>query len=149
RVEDTKGNTKTIYVKGERQTWEFNQDVYESLTSLEAIPDNPLLKVLAFPGSVLRASVTNFPVFAARNIVRDTQSRILLTRNNSGLKELIHSKRDKDLFELYGGSQAGFHLLDKNFHAEALGGAIRSIAKEKTGLVLDPRRIWKGYSNFL
>jgi len=138
-------NAKSIYVKGEKQTWQFADDIYEALIGMGGIAPNAFVNVLAIPGSILRWTVTHFPVFAAKNIVRDTMSRTILSRSGSGIKDLIHDIQDKELFELYGGSQAGYYLINKTAYAKQLKNTISEIAESGKGFVLDPRNIAKGW----
>ncbi len=141
-------NAKSIYVKGEKQTWQFADDIYEALTGMGGIAPNAFVNALAVPGDILRWSVTHFPVFAAKNIVRDTLSRTILSRSGSGIKNLIHDFNDKELFELYGGSQAGYYLINKTAYAKQLKDTITEIAESGKGFVLDSRNIAKGWDSY-
>lgn len=59
------------------------------------------------PAQLMRFTVTNFPIFATRNVTRDIVSRLVMSRTGSGFKELIHNAKDSELFSLYGGAMAG------------------------------------------
>lgn len=141
-------NVKPIFVKGVEQRWQFSQEVFDALTSLEKAASSKVFDFLAMPSDLIRFTVTNFPTFALRNAVRDTTSRLVVTRTGSGLKDLIHNATDKELFELYGGSQAGFFLTDKNAYKQHLKETIKEITA-KGGIVLDPRYMWRGYKKLL
>ncbi|WGK93783.1 MULTISPECIES: LPD38 domain-containing protein [Flavobacterium] len=145
-------NSKTIYINGEAQKWQFSQDVFDSLTSLESLSDNTLawslVWWLSIPANIIRFTVTNFPVFALRNSVRDTQSRLIVSRTNGTFKDLIHNAEDKELFEIYGGSQAGYYLINKNSYKEKLRSTVKEITANG-GLVLDPRNLRTNYKKAL
>ncbi|WP_418360175.1 LPD38 domain-containing protein [Sphingobacterium detergens] len=137
------------YDKGEKKRWRIaDKDVFSALKNLEGISDGPIWKALAFPAKVIRSTVTNFPVFAARNATRDTIARLIHSRTNSGIKDFLGTKPYEDAFHLYGGSQAGFHLIDKLDYSRKLSDTVKEITK-KGGIVLDPRKIWSGYKAFL
>ncbi len=137
------------YDKGEKKRWRIaDKDVFSALKNLEGISDGPIWKALAFPAKVIRSTVTNFPVFAARNATRDTIARLIHSRTNSGLKDFLGTKPYEDAFHLYGGSQAGFHLIDKLDYSRKLNDTVKEITK-KGGIVLDPRKILSGYKSFL
>lgn len=141
-------NTRTVFIDGEKEVWQFQQDIYNSLTSLEAAAKNPIIDFLALPGSLIRFTVTNFPTFALRNASRDTVSRLLVSRTGGKLSDLVHNATDKEVFELYGGSQAGFYLVDKKAYQDTMQKAIEDITS-KGGFVLNPMRIAKGYRKLL
>lgn len=141
-------NVKTIYVDGEQQRWQFSQDIYDALTGLESEAKSQILDILSKPGDLIRFTVTNFPTFALRNAVRDTSSRLIVSRTNSGFKDMVHSATDKELFELYGGGQAGFYLVDKEGYKQKMKEGIAEITKNG-GIVLDPKAMWRGYRKLL
>jgi hypothetical protein len=146
--------TRDIYVNGEVQTWGFAPDIYEALVGMESISDHPLIDLAAKPAQLIRFTVTNFPTFALRNAVRDTASRLVVTetgggiKNLGGLRDLLHNATDRELFELYGGSQSGFYLTDKKAYKQRMEEAVKELTK-KGGIVLDPRMIGRGYRKIL
>lgn len=137
-------NTRTVYVDGQRQSWQFAPDIYKALASLEGVAKNPIVDLMAVPASVIRFTVTRFPTFALRNATRDTFSRMIVSRTNSGFKDLIQNSNDKALFEMYGGSQAGFYLTNKKSYKQTLRQAVQEITNSG-GIVLDPRNLGKKY----
>ena len=152
KVSPGEKNAKTIYVDGKKESWQFQDDIYDALSGMSNIAPNLMVKMLSGPGSVLRWSVTHFPVFAAKNFVRDTVSRIILSRSGSGLKEIANGLTNKELFDLYGGSQAGYFLADKKAYANQLKASMQELVSSGKGIVLDPRLItkgWEGYKKFL
>lgn len=142
-------NVKPIFVKGEEQRWNFvSKAVYDALTGLEGASSSPYVELLSKPASLIRFTVTNFPTFALRNAVRDTTSRMIVSRTNSGFKDLVQSANDKELFELYGGSQAGFYLANKDGYRDKMQEAVKEITK-KGGIVMNPRTFYRKYRKVL
>ncbi|HYE68031.1 MAG TPA: LPD38 domain-containing protein [Anaerovoracaceae bacterium] len=141
-------NVKPIYVNGKEERWQFAPDIFKALTGLEGAAKSDLVDWLAKPGDLIRFTVTNFPTFALRNAVRDTTSRLLVSRTNSGLKEFIQSSTDKELFELYGGSQAGYYLVNKEGYRLKMQEAVKEITN-KGGIVLNPKSWYRGYRKIL
>lgn len=137
-------NTRTVYVNGQRQQWQFATDIYKALASLEGVAKNPIVDLAAMPAQVIRFTVTRFPTFALRNATRDTFSRMIVSRTNSGFKDLIQNADDRALFEMYGGSQAGFYLTNKDSYRQTLKQSVQEITKSGH-TVLDPRRLGKKY----
>lgn len=141
-------NSRIIYVNGEAQRWQFVPEIFNSLTSIDAISDNFFINIASKPADLIRFTVTNFPVFALRNLTRDTVSRAIISRSNGSFNDLFHNATDRELFELYGGSQAGFYLADKESYKEKLSDSVKEITA-KGGIILDPRYLYKGYKKLL
>src|SRR5690606_35007133 len=88
-----------------------------------------IMKPLA---DLIRQTVTTFPVFALRNVVRDTQSRLIISRTGGSLKDLLKSSEYKDAFEVFGGSQAGFYLINEQAYNKELNKSIEKLTKSGT-----------------
>lgn len=139
-------NVKTIYVNGIKERWQISADVIDAFNSLEGMSkDGFFLKILQFPAKVLRSTVTHFPVFAVRNVTRDTVSRAIMSRTGSGFKDMLHTSSDSDMFSLYGGSMAGYYGNGKEAYIKHLNSAVKKISN-KGGLVINPLQ---KYSDFL
>lgn len=139
-------NVKTIYIDGIKERWQISNDVVDAFNSLEGMSkDGFLLKALQFPAKILRNTVTHFPVFAARNVTRDTISRAILSRTGSGFKDMLHTSSDSDMFSLYGGSMAGYYGNGKEAYIKHLNSAVKKVSN-KGGLVINPLQ---SYQDFL
>lgn len=142
-------NTIKVYKDGDLQYWQFDQDIYEGLKGLESVAHNPIIKALGKPADLIRFTVTNFPVFAARNAFRDTMSRLVISRTRGKVSDLWHNHKDRELFELYGGSQAGFYLTNESAYKDQMNKAVKEMTK-KGGIILDPRKLnYKTYRKLL
>ncbi|WNH10020.1 LPD38 domain-containing protein [Thalassobellus suaedae] len=149
KVPSGEKNTIKVYKDGELQHWQFDQDIYEALKGLEGIAHNKLINVLGKPANLIRFTVTNFPVFALRNAFRDTMSRLVISRTRGKVSDLWHDHKDRELFETYGGSQAGFYLTNKDAYVDEMNKAVKDITK-KGGVILDPRKLnYESYRKLL
>lgn len=146
-------NTIRIFVNGEVEHWQFDEDVFMALTGINDTGYRFPAFITALP-RILRWSVTNFPIFGVRNWIRDTQNRIIITRADSGFKEFVGTQDDIDRFRLFGGGQAGYYIKDRYSYYQKLGSAMKDLAKNKRFILLDPARLkekaWdKGYRRFI
>jgi hypothetical protein len=132
--------TKTIFNNGKAEFWQFDKDIYNSLTGMESIPLREVYEWLGKPSDLIRFTVTNFPVFAARNAARDTMARLIVSRTQGNIADLYQTKENRELFEIYGGSQAGFYHQNKQAYIEDLNRATKRLTS-KGGIILDPRKL--------
>lgn len=140
-------NTIKIFVDGKPEYWQFQDDVYKALKGIEEASYR-LPGLITFLPAALRWSVTNFPVFAIRNWIRDTQNRLVISKENSGLKEFKGKKEDIENYRLFGGGQAGYYIKDKYSYYKKLASAAEEIAKSKNSILLDPAKLVdKGWNN--
>lgn len=148
--------TIPIFVDGKAEHWRFQEDVYKALKGLDESNTKIHPALTALP-KLLRWTVTNFPVFALRNVVRDTQDRMLKSNENTwrnayGLKDFAGKKSDVNDLALSGGLGAGHYMKDKSHYDALLGEAIQELSKKKGNILLDGdllKRGWKGYENLL
>lgn len=144
-------NSITVFNDGKPETWLLQEDVYKALKGL----DNEGYQVpylATVPAKVLRWSVTNFPVFALRNIARDLQSRGILTTEGSSLRDLVGNKEHWHEVARAGGLNAGYYLKDDVHYYGLMQEAMARMAKDKRFILADPFRLsklWKGYENML
>lgn len=144
------GDAETIKVfrDGQLEKWKFDAEIYKSLKNIESIASNPIMDLLSKPSQLIRWTVTHNPVFYARNVVKDTQARLIVSNDHSTLKDMLHNTGDKELFELFGGSQAGHLHTSKESYAKTMKSTIKEITK-KGGIVLDPMKLGEKYVRFL
>jgi hypothetical protein len=146
-------NVVQIFVKGKSEYWQLDPDVYRSVKGLFDTAYHLPIVMTALP-KLLRWSVTNFPVFAARNKVRDTQHRFVIsdTKAFKGY-EIYKSKRmkkdAKDMFQLFGGGQAGHYLMNDQFYYKMMDKAVKEMTGESNTIMSLPGKMWDGYQGFL
>lgn len=150
-------NKTTIYVNGKPEYWKFQEDVYKALHGIDVAANELPLILTALP-KLLRWTVTNSPIFAARNIVRDTQDRIIKSNENGllnafGLASFVgDSKHWKDV-AVAGGLNAGYYMKDRKTYYGLMNEAITRLAKDKKTILLDPMKLaktsWGRYTDLL
>lgn len=145
-------NVIKIFVNGKPEYWQLQEDVFRAVKNLsEAGFDLPPL-ITALP-KMVRWTVTNFPVFALRNRIRDFQARFILSKNAEKGFDIYTKKGVKsesiDGYQLFGGGQAGYYLLDQNAYSKQLKKSIRELAKDKSTILLSPRRMASKYTDLL
>ena len=142
-------NPIKVYNNGNLEHWQFQDDIHKTLKGYGEISDSVLLDIIAKPADLIRFTVTNFPVFAARNAFRDTFARLILTRSGGSILDFAHSKEERQTFEMFGGGQAGFYLTSENEYIDAMKSSIKKMTAKGT-LILDPRKLnYKNYQKVL
>ena len=144
-------NTISIYVNGKKETWGFQKDVYSSIKNLEQAQKLPWFLTIA--GKTLQWSVTNFPVFAVRNRIRDIQQRFIVSNTGAWRGLDIYGNKaireqSKDSFQLFGGGQSGYHLLRDDFYYRKLAEATRELSTDKNTIIADPKLMAQAFSNW-
>ncbi|MFD2922046.1 LPD38 domain-containing protein [Terrimonas rubra] len=149
-------NTIPIFVNGQVEHWKFEQDVYKTLKGLsnEGFKFHSIITALP---RLLRFGVTSFPVFAARNIVRDTQDRMIKSNEGNlgniyGLGGFLGERKDWKDIAIAGGLNAGFYMKDRKSYYGLMDEAMKRIAVKKP-ILLNPialaKKTWKGYEDLL
>lgn len=144
--------TITVFVDGKPEYWKFQQDIYTALKGLDSEAYNLPGFVTILP-KVLRWTVTRFPTFAARNIVRDFQSRLLLSNANpwESIKRSITTADKWDEAARVGALNAGMYTQGKELYYELLGDAAKKLTKEGS-FVITPDKVkslWNTYEKAL
>src|SRR5690606_18462698 len=126
-------NTVKIFVDGKEEYWQLQEDVYKALKNItDAGYKFPAL-MTALP-KLLRWTVTNFPVFALRNRIRDFQHRLVVSKTKAYKGYDIYTRKGvrsetKTKFQLFGGGQSGYYLKDDNFYKTQMDYAIKNLSK--------------------
>lgn len=148
---DTKSETIPIFVNGKLEKWIFQKDIHEQLRGLDKeayrIP-----KAFKMPAEVLRFFTTHFPTFAVRNIIRDTQDRLIKSTTGSGFASLIGSQEDWHAIARAGGLNSGHYTKSKDHYYGLLTEAVSEMAKDKRFILADPallKRMWGKYTDLL
>ncbi|MBK9959067.1 MAG: hypothetical protein IPP11_10880 [Chitinophagaceae bacterium] len=144
-------NTQVVYHNGKPEYWIFQQDIHEAIKGLNEEAEGLLMKYGKIPGTILRETITKFPVFAARNFIRDTQDRIIKS-NDSNLLDLVgNSAHWKDIAR-FGGLNSGFYMRDRASYYGLMKESMRRLAKNKNTIVLSGegmKRVWDRYEKAL
>lgn len=134
-------NVKRFFINGVEEKWQFSNDTIEAFNALDGMVWR-FYKWVKSPADLIRFTVTKFPIFALRNTVRDTTSRLVSSRTNNNIKSLItnitdmkYKASEEEMFDLYGGSLGGYYS-DKNAYKKYLRDAITGLSKQKNTSIL-------------
>lgn len=138
-------NTVKVFIDGKPEYWQLQEDVY---ASVKRITD----QATRLPGWLIamarltRWTVTNFPVFALRNRIRDFQQRMTISNTGTASGYDIYFDKKlkqevKDSFQLFGGGQGGHYLMNEDFYYTQMEIAIRDMAERKDTIIADAGKI--------
>ena len=152
QVKEKGDGVVTIFVDGKPEYWKFQEDIYNAVKNLDSEMYNLPGWVTALP-ALMRWSVTRFPTFAARNVVRDWQSRLILSNNNpwESIKRTITTKDKWSEAARTGALNAGLYTQNKEFYYELMTDAANKITKGG-GFIITPDKIknlWHSYEKAL
>jgi hypothetical protein len=153
-VQGTGDNAMPIFVDGKKESWIFQKDIYKALKGLDYEGMN-LPVIMTFAASALKFTTTNFPVFAIRNVIRDTQDRLIKSNENrglSGFRNFVGKKEDWAEIARRGGLNAGYYVKDKKHYYGLLEQAMEGMAKNKRFLFVNGNLLkhgWEKYTNAL
>jgi len=141
-------NSIVVYLDGNPVSFLFHPDIHKGLTAFDNVINLPGV-VTALP-KLLRWTVTHFPVFAAKNWMRDVQQRVIVS--GSGIKTLFGNKMDRHNLAAAGGLNSGFYFRDQSYYYDLMGEAISRVSKQNNSIVINPKkfgRYWDKYTDLL
>lgn len=111
------GELVTIYRGGKPERWWFEEGLRNSLQGVGTVVQfgHPAIdKAITFLPDLVRAAITRSPGFFGRNIQRDTLSRLVLSRDGSGIKDMLRRATPDELsdYKLYGGGMSRSDYLE-------------------------------------
>lgn len=144
--------TITVFVDGKPEYWKFQKDIYTALKGLDGEAYN-LPGFFTILPRVLKWSVTRFPTFAGRNVVRDIQSRLILSNANpwESVKRTITTKDKWDEAAATGALNSGLYTQGKELYYELLANAADKVTKSGS-FVITPDKVaslWHAYEKAL
>lgn len=127
--------------------WQFEEGVYKALKGFTSEPIMLPAWARVVPG-IMRESVTHFPAFLARNVVRDALDRAIKTEVGSSFRDFARTApaelRD---FRLAGGDQAGHYLQSRENYNRTLSAATRDLATKPGNIMARPANYLRRYQN--
>ena len=146
RGEEGDPQSLTVFKNGEKETWRIvDPDLYQSINALADAPQlGDLLKKITMPNQWLKSSITNFPLFAIKNFARDSVNTWMISQGGVNPMDTLNkiSGEDKNAFNTYGGSQAGFHHSTEAGYMDMMEQTMKQISANG-GRVQDIRRYKK------
>jgi hypothetical protein len=141
------GETITVYNKGEAEHWRLNKDLYDAITKMNDASIDKFVRIATTPMRMLRQSVTTFPVFQARNRVRDFVSRLVVGQGSVSYKDFVNRKKAGIDLELAGGGQFGYYFHNKINYFDFMDNKIREMNRDKNNTILHPLKFAQKVGN--
>lgn len=144
-------NAIKIFVNGNPEYWIFHPEIYKGIKGVVEGDVGQLPGFMKMPGTILRQMTTKFPVFAVRNIIRDTQDRIIKS-GDSNLADLVGNREHWKEVARAGGLNAGHYVKDAAHYYGLLGEAMHDLSKNKKFILVDPialKEAWHKYEYIL
>jgi len=149
RVEKEDSNAVKIYINGKETYWRMHPEIRKAL---DGIGNNASLPVLfTILPRILRNTITYFPAFMFRNIIRDTFTRPHLTNVGSQLRhtfQALGKTAEASEFMLGGGGQFGHYLKSRVDYVAHMHRATRELIKDKNVTVMTREQISKGWEKY-
>lgn len=144
------GATIDIYINGEREIWKFSPEIFASLKGIIGAHYR-LPWAFTFLPTLLRQSIVNSPPFAVRNVIRDTQNRLVITRSKSTVRDMFNKRgaMDTQMLKLFGGDQAGWYGRDNVDWTRAIDTAMRDLTGDPNTILVDPRNLKESWNKYL
>lgn len=131
RIKEAKEYILPVRRKGEVSFYRVHPELYRAVMALDAPNIRPLIRLFGAVANILKVGVLSSPKFAVRNIVKDTGTRVSITRGKvwqlpkAIIRGLCHVVKRSDQYviaEVAGALQAGMVNLNRdNLHDYALG----------------------------
>ncbi|MBI4396814.1 MAG: zeta toxin family protein, partial [Elusimicrobia bacterium] len=147
RAQQGDKNTISTFVNGEREVWQFQEDVYKALKGI--VESRVIIPGwLTLIPRVFRATIVNFPPFLARNVIRDFWQRLVISDVNSTPIDQFRRRGPMDIsdLKLHGGDQSGHFLRDRVDYMRAMETAMREVVKDKNAILVIPSKMARFYS---
>ena len=134
-----------LFREGKEERWEFDKDIADALQGIHQFSQK-LPQIATAITRMTRATITSTPTFALRNSIRDTASRMVLSRTKSKSLNLF-SRAGVSELELYGGDQAGYYLKDKATYYSTLNALSKKLTGERNSIIVDAKNLGTWYKN--
>ena len=134
------GTSITVYNKGVAEHWRLNKDLYDAITTMNDQSINGAMKIATTPMRLLRQSVTTFPVFQARNRIRDFTSRLVVGQGSVSYKDFQNRQKAKHDLEITGGGQFGYYFQNKVNYFDYMEKGMKQMVTEGHS-ILNPAKL--------
>ena len=156
RVEKGDDNSIKIYIDGEETAWRMHPEIKKAFDNMnQGLPEWTIL--FTYMPMLLRNSITYFPAFMARNIIRDTFTRPQLSNVGSQLRDTFKAVQGAMTgsddaaateFMLGGGGQFGHYLKSRIDYASYLRTETNKLVKDKNVMVVTRDQISKAVDKY-
>tara|TARA_Y100001938_G_scaffold3826_1_gene4746 strand:+ start:683 stop:10600 length:9918 start_codon:yes stop_codon:yes gene_type:complete len=149
RVEKGDSNAVKIYINGKETYWRMHPEIKKALDGIGKDVSLPALFTIL--PRILRNTITYFPAFMVRNIIRDTFTRPHLSNVGSQLRhtfQALGKTAEASEFMLGGGGQFGHYLKSRVDYVAHMHRATRELIKDKNVTVMTREQISKGWEKY-
>jgi hypothetical protein len=135
-------HTIRVWRGGKPEYWRLDPLIAEAVKGFVQ-GAHPLTNFFAVSARVLRDAITHAPQFMVRNMLRDLQHRILVSRVGSGLRDVtLGTAEEVSQARRAGALGGGYYFTSEADYNRALVDAIQRISRDPKFIVADPRKIW-------
>lgn len=141
-------NTISIFVDGKREIWQLDQDVYKSLKGI--VGENYRLPwLVTILPRIFRAGIVNFPPFMIRNMIRDAQTRAIISEFGTGVTDVFKKRPPMTVenFRLYGGDQFGHYMSSPQDYYRSMKAAIQNLSQDKNSVIVNLKNALQFYED--
>ena len=139
-----KGEPHTIRVwrGGKPEYWRLDPLIAEAVKGFVQ-GAHPLTNFFAVSARILRDAITHAPQFMVRNLLRDLQHRLLVSRVGSKVRDVtLGTAEEFSQARRAGALGGGYYFTSEADYNRALVDAIQRISRDPKFIVADPRKIW-------
>lgn len=163
KVNDATKDSTKIWNNGLEEHWELHPELQAAFENWRNIPSGIVSNAITLPFRLLRTAIVHSPGFIARNFLRDSQARTIMSRVFATPKDAVNpvsgsapwdgvpelfkspSLRNRQALWLMGGGQAGNYLSSRIDYQARLVEALREVADDRSVILTSANKI----GNFL
>ena len=135
-------HTIPVWRGGKPEYWRLDPLIAEAVKGFVQ-GAHPLTNFFAVTARILRDAITHAPQYMVRNLQRDLQHRLLVSRVGSGLRGVtLGTAEEFSQARRAGALGGGFYFTSEADYNRALVDAIQRISRDPKFIVADPRKIW-------
>lgn len=155
KVPEGTANSIKVFRNGVAEHWLIDDEVLKTLKTMGDTVQPLLGKFDPFRWSsrLLRETVTHTPTFAIRNRIRDTTTRLILSRNGGKLADSFKALTEEEIDNLrkHGGDMAGYYMTDEPNYNKWMASTMKEMVNDKQGrfIIADPAKLAKGYNEWI
>lgn len=151
KVRKSGKDTVKIFRNGKAEHYRIKDPALaKALLQITGSQDNlGIIRLLSLPAKAIRATVTNAPPFAVRNLARDTVNRFVVSRNDPSIKDFTEMDRKfvRERNLAFGGGQFGYYVGDRASYRSLMTETMHKLAKDKHTVVLHPFEFAKRFTH--
>jgi hypothetical protein len=150
RVQPQEPNSIQVFRNGKAEHWQFPTEIHETLKGVGQDDFHILVKLASIPSQILKNAVTHSPMFMARNVLRDTVARSILSEHGGKPWDVLKGLTKDEISQIkqYGGGQAGLYLTDRKSYYREQNARMRELTRNDgivSTIIASPKKLAQGY----